>query len=223
MNKKIKLILSGIIFISLCSPFFSQNDSLEKENPSEKKFALVHNYGIAWNQITRIQKQTKCSNFVWRDDLIGAFYSIQTKKLPINFIAKISAFYPYHYEFNKFPQISKQIILYSFELDLGPIWTIPLKQITSVNISPVANIRYQLSDKYHHVDLGIGLLVGFEFPITKKITLLLNGNFIYSNGNLGSNSKIQPFDYVWNYGAQLGVRISKRSPNNFFYFKKKSS
>ncbi len=81
------LFLTILIFSLICSPIFSKENSEQTEKKRESKFSLIHNYGFAWNQITRIQLQSNRSNFVWRNDLIGAFYSIQTKKLPINFIA----------------------------------------------------------------------------------------------------------------------------------------
>ena len=38
-------------------------------------------------------------------------------------------------------------------------------------------------------------------------------------GNLGTNSKVQPFDHVFSYNAQLGCRISNRGKNSFYYIK----
>lgn len=221
MKVKQKTFLTILIFSLICSPIFSKENSEQTEKKRESNFSLIHNYGFAWNQITRIQLQSNRSNFVWRNDLIGAFYSIQTKKLPINFIGKISAFYPYHYEFNKFPQISKQIIVYAFDLEAGPIWTFPIKNIMSINFSPVCHYRYQLSDEFSFNELGVGILTGFEFPISPKFTVLLNGDFVYSPFKLGKKVKMRPYDHIWHYGIQLGFRYSKRNLNQFTYFKKK--
>lgn len=218
-----KKIICIIIICCFSTSFFFAKKVKEQKVYGPNKFSIMMNYGIAWAKITRIQTQEKRSNFVWQDDLIGLFYSLQSRNAPLNFLAKISAYYPYQYEFNKFPQKSKQVILYAFDLDFGPIWTIPIFKIATLDLCPLLNIRYQLSDKFHHIDLGIGVLAGLEFPISQGFTILLNGEFIYSNGNLGTNNRMQPYNYVWSYNAQLGVRFSKkRAPNQFYYIKPKS-
>ena len=214
-----------IRFLLCLAPFltFAQEEKLIKpQKPFDPNAAyVVHGGGFSWTRLTRIQLQNNRSNFVWQDDMFGVYYSIQTGNLPINFLGKITLYYPYHYEFNKVEQIPKQTILYAGDLDIGPVWTFPLWEICRINLSPVIHYRYQLSDKYHHNDLGIGALVVTEFPISKRFTVLLNTEFSYDCGNLGSNRQIQNFDHVWAYTVDLGLKYTKRHQNSFYYIKRK--
>ncbi|MCR5387183.1 MAG: hypothetical protein K6E69_08680 [Treponema sp.] len=218
-----KKTLLSIFFIFSSFLVFAQEEKLVKPqkpfNPDA--FYVVHGGGISWTRLTRIQLHNDRSNFVWQDDMFGFYYAIQTGNLPVNFLGKISLYYPYHYEFNKVEQIPKQTVLYAGDLDLGPVWTFPLWEICRVNLSPVVHYRYQLSDKYHHNDLGLGALAVMEFPISKRFTILLNSEFSYDCGNLGSNRQIQKFDHVWAYTFDLGLKYTKRHPNNFYYIKTK--
>lgn len=218
-----KKTLLSIFFIFSSFLVFAQEEKLVKPqkpfNPDA--FYVVHGGGISWTRLTRIQLHNDRSNFVWQDDMFGFYYAIQTGNLPVNFLGKISLYYPYHYEFNKVEQIPKQTVLYAGDLDLGPVWTFPLWEICRVNLSPVVHYRYQLSDKYHHNDLGLGALAVMEFPISKRFTILLNSEFSYDCGNLGSNRQIQKFDHVWAYTFDLGLKYTKRHPNSFYYIKTK--
>lgn len=214
MNKLKKLFLTLPFFFTIISHTYAQENI-----DSSKKISAVFNWGLSFEQITRIQKQEERSNFVWRDDLAGAFFSVQTKNAPINFIAKIGAYYPFHSTFNYVPQNSKQVLVYAFDLNIGPIWSFPLWNIVTLDLSPVINLRYQMYDFFHHIDLGCGIIAGLEFPISSLFTILLNGEFTYDYGNLGSNANIRIYDAVFSYGAQLGFRISKRSRNTFSYIK----
>ena len=212
-----------VLYFGLAGIFAETDKLVKPQKPYDPEAPfLMHNWGVCWSRVTRIQTKTDRSNFVWQDDLVGLYYSVQTGNLPVNLILSAEVMYPYHYEFNKVAQISKQIILYSFNFNLGPIWTVPLFDVVKLDLAPMVHYRYQLSDKYHHNEIGLGAFVGFEFPITKKISVLLNGEFTYDLGNLGTNSKVQPFDHVFSYNAQLGCRISN-SKNSFYYIKDKEA
>ena len=87
--KKIKKLITILILSILASTSIVAQ---EAKDSSESKFAIIHNWGLAFNQVTRIQKQVERSNFVWREDLVGAFYSAQTVNLPVNFIAKVGVY-----------------------------------------------------------------------------------------------------------------------------------
>lgn len=213
--KRIKKLISVLVLslTAVCGAF-----AAESAESSEPGFALIHNWGLAYNQVTRIQKQVERSNFVWREDLVGAFYSAQTVNLPLNFIAKVGVYYPIGTTFNFVPQVSKQILLYGFDFNAGPIWTIPIGHVMNLSVSPVIDFRYQIDDNFHKIDLGAGIIAGLEFPISRFFTIMLNGEFTYDFGNLGTNANIRNYDAVYSYGAQLGFRISKVAPNNFYYF-----
>ena len=217
-----KTLLSIFLIFSSFLVFAQEEKLVKPQKPfNPDAFYVVHGGGISWTRLTRIQLHNDRSNFVWQDDMFGFYYAIQTGNLPVNFLGKISLYYPYHYEFNKVEQIPKQTVLYAGDLDLGPVWTFPLWEICRVNLSPVVHYRYQLSDKYHHNDLGLGALAVMEFPISKRFTILLNSEFSYDCGNLGSNRQIQKFDHVWAYTFDLGLKYTKRHPNSFYYIKTK--
>lgn len=217
-----KNLLSIFLILSSFLVFAQEEKLVKPQKPFDPDaFYVVHGGGISWTRLTRIQLHNDRSNFVWQDDMFGFYYAIQTGNLPVNFLGKISLYYPYHYEFNKVEQIPKQTVLYAGDLDLGPVWTFPLWEICRVNLSPVVHYRYQLSDKYHHNDLGLGALAVMEFPISKRFTILLNSEFSYDCGNLGSNRQIQKFDHVWAYTFDLGLKYTKRHSNSFYYIKTK--
>lgn len=223
MKQTKKTVLAFLLSAFAISGISAQSLPLKKpEKPFDPTAPYVmHNWGLSWSRVTRIQTQTTRSNFVWNDNLIGAFYSAQTGNLPLNVIGKLAILYPYHCDFNGMEQKSKQVILYAFDFNAGPIWTIPLGEISKLDLAPMFHFRYQLSDKYHHFDLGAGIFVGFEFPVTRKFSVLLNGEFAYDFGNLGTNGRMQPFNPVFSYSADLGFRITTRGANKFHYIKNK--
>lgn len=220
-TKKIFVLVLASLFC-LCETFAQEDKLVKPEKPFDPSAPYaMHNWGFSWQHVTRIQKNTTRSNFVWEDDMIGAFYACQTGNLPINWLAKLSVLYPYHSMFNKMEQKSKQVILYAFDLHAGPIWTMDIFEAFKLDLSPAVHYRYQLSDKFHHNDLGLGAMVTAEFPITKKISVLLNGEFTYDFFNLGTNARMQRYDNIFSYNVDLGCRISKRGENKFYYVKNK--
>lgn len=224
MTKVRKILLVELFLIFTSSTVFAQlSKPVKPQKPYDKAAPyILHNGGVAWSRVTRIQSQTECSNFVWQDDMVGAYYSLMTGNLPVNFIAKLGAYYPYHYEFRQVEQKPTQILLYSIDFNAGPYWTIPLWEVANLNLAPMVHCRYQLTDEFHHVDLGIGAYAGFEFPISKKCTVLLNGEITYDCGNLGTNSKILPYDFVYSYNVDIGFRFDSKGRNNFYYIKPKA-
>ncbi|MBO4546059.1 MAG: hypothetical protein J5700_00630, partial [Treponema sp.] len=91
-----------------------------------KKFNLLHNWGLSWASITRIQNQSGRSNFVWNDKLIGMYYEMTTdnflvmgRKVKVDLFARNAFYYPYAYTFNKVPQLTTQTLLYNFDLFTG--------------------------------------------------------------------------------------------------------
>lgn len=217
MLKTKKLLSIVLLSLVAASGIFAAEPVKEVKDDSAKMH-LLHNWGFSWARVTRLKINKDRSNFVWQDDMVGAYYAIQTDNLPVNFIAKVSAYYPYHIEFNQVTQISKQVLVYAFDFNAGPIWTIPLWKIARLDLAPVVNFRYQMDDFYNHFELGLGGIVGFEFPVSHHFSVLLNGEFTYDYGNLGKNKISRPYDHVWSYQAQLGFRISKKVPNDFYYF-----
>lgn len=221
-TKKIAvLVLTSLL--CLCEVFAEEEKLVKPEKPYDPAAPYVmHNWGFSWQHLTRIQQNKVRSNFVWEDDFIGAFYSCQTGNLPINLYAKLGVLYPYHSMFNKMEQKSKQVILYAFDVNAGPIWTFDIFEAFKLDLAPMIHYRYQLSDKFHHNDLGLGAMATVELPVTRKFSVLLNGEFAYDFFNLGTNARMQKYDNIFSYNVDLGFRISKRGANKFHYIKNKA-
>ncbi len=180
--------------------------------------------GAAFSMVTRIQKENQYnrSNFVWQDYLIGAYFDINTINMkPFNNMIRVSVFYPFHHTFNGMQQFAKQTILYAFDLYAGPTFQFDLWNYVYLNFSSGLHYMYQLSDEYHLNYLGVEVLGGLELPLARRWTILLDGSFTLDYPNFGTNKKIQPFDYSWQYQAHLGVRYSKKKMNKYAYIHKK--
>jgi len=185
-----------------------------------KKFGILHNWGLSWASITRIQKQENRSNFVWNDKLIGAYYEMTTnnflvmgERIKIDLFARNAFYYPYAYTFNKVPQIAKQKILLNFDLFTGVKFSMNFWDWVTVSAKPGLHVLYQLHDKWHYVHLGAGLGLEAEMPISSRWSFNIGGIWTWDNANLGSNRRMRPFDYSWEYQAQLGFRYSKKKLN----------
>lgn len=185
-----------------------------------RKFGLLHNWGISWASITRIQKQTGRSNFVWNDKLIGAYYEMTTnnflvmgRKVNVDLFARNAFYYPYAYTFNKVKQITTQTLLYNFDLFTGVKFSMNFWDWVTVSAKPGLHVLYQLHDKWHYVHLGAGLGLEVEAPISSRWSFNIGGIFTWDNANLGSNKRMRPFDLSWEYQAQLGFRYSKKKLN----------
>ena len=198
-----------------------------EENPAfppiiDKPF-LIFNEGVTFSQITRIiyQDDFSRSNFVWQNYLIGAFCELQSVNIkPVDSILRIAAYYPFYYTFNGMEQPPKQTVLYAVDLFWGPVFQADMWKYVFINFALGPHFLYQLSDEYHHVELGIGSLLGVELPLAKRWTILMNGVASLDYGNLGSNKHIQPYNLVYNFQIELGVRYSRKKPNKYSYLSK---
>ncbi len=187
---------------------------------NQRRFGLLHNWGLSWAYITRIQKQSNRSNFVWSDKLIGAYYELAThdflnmgENIHVNLFSRQAVYYPYEYKFNKVPQVTTQTILYNFDLFTGAALSLTLKDWVRLAIKPGLHVSYQLHDKFHFVNIGAGFGVEAEVPISSRWSANIGGIWTWDNGNMGSNARMRPFDYVWEYQAQVGFRYSKKCLN----------
>ena len=181
---------------------------------------VMFNEGIAMAQVTRIQTVSGRSNFVWQNDMIGAFFQIQTRTMkPLNSIIRTSVFYPFYNKFNEVKQFPKQTILYAFDLFAGPILETDMWKYVRLKFGLGLHYMYQLSDEYHLHYLGGGALAGLELPIEPRWTILLDGTFSFDYPNLGTNRLVQPYDYSWQYQLNLGVRYSVKGKNRYSYIR----
>lgn len=181
---------------------------------------VMFNEGVAMAQVTRIQTVSGRSNFVWQNDMIGAFFQIQTRNMkPLNSVIRTSVFYPFYNKFNEVRQFPKQTILYAFDLFAGPILETDMWKYVRLKFGLGLHYMYQLSDEYHLNYLGGGALAGLELPVESRWSILLDGTFSFDYPNLGTNRLVQPYDYSWQYQLNLGVRCSVKGKNRYSYIR----
>lgn len=217
------------------SPLFSadqkdagQDDSVEL-NPKtqfpaiKKKPFIIFNEGVTISQVTRLIKQDNYnrSNFVWQNYLVGLYCEAQTENIkPVDSLLRIAVYYPFKHTFNGMDQKATQPILYAFDAYYGPFFQTDMWKYIYINFSFGPHFLYELSDEYHHIQLGGAVLLGLELPILKRWTVINNGIFAVDYGNIGSNRAIAPYDFVWQYQLELGWRYSKRKQNRYTYIRK---
>ena len=224
-----KRIIFFVLCLSVCFPFFAQEAETEINEITgfpeikDKPF-LMFNEGVSYSQITRYisQHDFNRSDFYWEDFQIGAYCEMQTGNMqPFNSLVRVEAYYPLAHRFNGMDQKSKQVLLYGVDVFAGILFQTDMWKYVRFNLALGPHFDYQLSDEYHHVELGAGALLGLELPVAKRWTILLSGLASYDYGNFGSNKKIQPYDNVWQYQLELCFRYSKKGENIYSYVKSK--
>lgn len=234
-----KKIFLSFAFAFLLFPAICQNTSLfgssaqdEKDDENveinertgfpriKAKPFIMFNEGFAAAQVTRIQTVSGRSNFVWQNNMIGAFFQIQTRNMkPVNSVIRTSVFYPIYNTFNDVKQYPKQTVLYAFDLFAGPIIETDMWKYVRLKFGLGLHYMYQLSDEYHLNYLGGGALAGLELPIEPRWSILLDGTFSFDYPNFGTNRLVQPYDYSWQYQLNLGVRCSVKGKNKYSYIR----
>lgn len=189
---------------------------------TEKPF-LIFNEGIAYSQITRIVKQKEYdrSNFVYQNHLIGLSFEARSVNMkPVDSMLRLGVYYPFSHGFNGMKQVAKQTILYAFDLYWGPFFQTDMWKYVFINFSFGPHFLYELSDEFHHVELGGAVLLGAELPLAARWTIVTNALASLDYGNLGSNRRIYPYSLVYNYQIGLGVRYSKKKTHEYSYLAK---
>ena len=228
MKNKYVLTILLLIFTGsfLTAQSYTQESQEQEEDINLKtgfpeikeKPYIIFDEGIAFSQITRIEVQDSRSNFVREDYLIGAYWGFQTRNMkPVDSILLFSAYYPFYHTFNGMKQSAKQVLLYAFDIFYAPLFETDMWKYVRIKFAPGPHTMYQLTDEYHMVYFGIAFLLGAELPLSKYWTILTDGFLTVDYANLGSNRKIQPFDYSWQYRLNVGIRYSKRDENQFSY------
>ena len=185
----------------------------------KKPIPLV-NWGLSYANVTRIQKQEGRSNFVWQNNLFGAFAELQSKNMkPVNSLLRLSIYYPLTHTFNDMSQI-QGMFLYAFDLFAAPFIEASMWDYVYLKFGLGLHYMYQLTDEFYFHYLGVGALVGLELPVAPRWTIILDGNFNLDYPNLGSNRIVQPYEYSWQYHIDFGVRYSKLSENPRSYVPK---
>jgi len=221
-----KKLITLILCLFCLSGLFAQEQNEEILNPVtgfpeiiDKPFALF-NEGVSFSQVTRIITQEDRSNFVWQDYYAGAFFEIQTANMqPYNSVLRLAAYYPVYHTFNGMKQLQSQIMLYGVDLFYGVMFESDMWKYLSFKWAVGPHFSYTVSDEWHHIDAGIGALLGTELPLAKKWSLVIDGIGSLDYGNFGSNRKIMPYNVVWHYQAGFGFRYSRKGINQYSYIK----
>jgi hypothetical protein len=188
--------------------------------PIKERPFIVFNEGVTASWLTRIMRNEERSNFVFTDFMTGAYFGIQTVNMqPLNSIVRVAVFYPLAFTFNDVPQTPKNIIRYAIDTFAGIDIELNMWNYVRINMAPGLHFLFQNADRWNYINLGVGALVGLELPLAKHWTILLNGIASLDNGNLGTNREMEPFDIVYQYQLDVGVRYSKRNPNKFSYIR----
>ncbi|MDE7291525.1 MAG: hypothetical protein K2N58_05710, partial [Treponemataceae bacterium] len=202
--------------------------TIEELTANQYHFGILQNWGLSAASVTRIQKKSDMSNFVWNDKMIGIFYEAKShdfirlgEHTELNFLARMAIYYPYSYTFRNVKQIANQVILYAFDWFVAPSFSISFCDRIILDSQLGLHIMYQLHDMWEYLNLGVGIKLNVEFPISSRWTVIAGGMFSFENSNFGSNKNMRPFDYVWTYQAQFGVRYSKKYLNRHSYIKYK--
>jgi hypothetical protein len=225
--KKISLVLLFLLLLSfgIFAEEIKSNlvnaEIIDTEFPVIKDSPfVVFNEGLTASWVTRIIRNETRSNFVLTDFMPGAYFGIKTVNMqPLNSIVRVALFYPLSFTFNEVPQVPKNVIRFAVDAFAGIDIELDMWDYVRINMAPGVHFLFQNADRWNFVNLGLGGLVGLELPIAKHWTILLNGMASIDYGNLGTNRTMEPFDIVYQYQIDVGVRFSKRNPNKFSYIK----
>jgi hypothetical protein len=184
------------------------------------KHYLIFSEGLTASWLTRIVKQTGRSNFVFSDFLPGLFFNMKMANFKlVTPMIRLSAYYPLQSTFNKIPQPPKLPLHYGADLFVAPDFELGGLKYIRFNLAPGLHFFFLNSERWNYFNLGIVGLVGVELPLSRGWTILINGMASLDNGNLGANRDMEPFDIVYQYQVDIGVRYSKKVPNNYPYIK----
>jgi len=199
------------------------NEDIEtKDDKNSNRPYIVLNEGVASSWLTRIVKKTERSNFVFEDFLVGLYCRVDLENIKyVTPIARLAVYYPMTQTFNKVPQLPKNPLHYSLDLNIGIKFDILDLEYFRLNLGPALHLFFLNAERWNYLDLGGTVFLGMEVPLTKNWTFLCGGFASLDNGNLGANRRMEPFDIAYQYQIEIGVRYSKKITNRTFLFAKK--
>jgi hypothetical protein len=219
-----KALFLPVFLLLLCFSSVAQEAGKGEKDKEEAPFRIkekpfvVFDEGVSLAWIHRVEKQSGRSNFVFRDFLPGLYVEARTVNMqPLNSVLRLALYYPAAFRFNGMRQFPIQKLRAAVDLFGGVNFNLNMWNYARINLAPGLHFLYQYSDDWNYVHFGGGGLGGVELPLTSKWTIFLNGIATLDYGNLGSNRHLEPFDVVWQYQIDFGVRYSKRLPNRYPY------
>ncbi|MDR0624529.1 MAG: hypothetical protein LBG10_08890 [Treponema sp.] len=190
--------------------------------PAANRPFIIFNEGLTASWLTRIIKQTGRSNFVFKDFMPGLYFGMELTNIKlVTPTLRLAAYYPLTATFNRIPQQPKSPLHMAADFFAGPGFEFNMLKYVRFNFVPGLHFFYQHSDRWNYFNIGLAGLGGFELPLSRGWTILVNGMASIDNGNLGSNKDMEPFDIVYQYQVDLGVRYSKKAANAYPYIKPK--
>jgi hypothetical protein len=199
------------------------SDPAGAESPAPARPFIVFHEGLSASWLTRITKQTGRSNFVFQDFLPGVYFGMALVNVKyVTPTIRLTAYYPLTSTFNKIPQPPKTPLHFGADFFGGPAFQIDKLKYIRFNLTPGLHLMFLNSDRWNYFNLGAAGLVGFELPVTRGWTVLINGIASLDNGNLGANRLMEPFDIVYQFQVDFGVRYSKKLSNSYSYIKQRT-
>ncbi len=222
-NKIISVLTVLFLFLSFS---LAAKEKTQTEPINEKtgfpeitdKPYVMFNEGLSCAMVNRVEKLEDRSNFVREDYMLGIFGQMQTVNMkPLDSILTLSLYYPFYHTFNGMKQDAKQLLLYAVDLYYGLLINMDMWKYVNIKMSAGLHYMYNLTDEYHMHYLGPAVLLGLELPLAKNWSIIVNGSASLDYPNLGTNAKIQPFDFSWQYHLNTGFRFTLRGANKFSY------
>jgi len=199
----------------------NEEAAAEDRKTSTSSF-LVFNEGAASSWLTRIVQKTERSNFVFEDFLVGMYCRIDLENnKDVTPMARVAVYYPMTQTFNRVPQYPKNPLHFSADLNIGAKYDLFNYDYFRMNLGLAVHLFFLNAERWNYLDLGAAAFLGMELPLTKNWSFLCGGFASLDNGNLGGNSRMEPFDIVYQYQIEIGVRYSKKLANKTFLFGKK--
>ena len=219
MRKPIIMYFFLIALLLVGGSVFAVEATAVVSTAEERGHFFTFSEGAAASWMTRIIRQTDRSNFVFRDFLLGMYLRTELRNAK-NFTptARLAVYYPLSSTFNNFPQPPKNPLHIGVDLTAGLKLEFLDFPLLRLNGAPAFHMFYMTSDRWNYLNLGAAVLAELEVPLFERWTLLFNGTFSFDSGNLGGNRVMEPFDIVYQYQLDIGIRYSKRFINQTSLF-----
>jgi len=201
-------------------PPFEEASLLEAGTPAEgPRLYLLFSEGTACSWLTRIIRQTGRSNFVYEDFLPGLYFRMDLNMSQIFLpMVRVAVLYPLVSTFNRFEQKPANPLHLGIDMNLGANISILEFAYFRLNAGPAWHMFFLNSDRWNYFNMGAAAFINMELPLAGSWTLIGNGIASLDNGNLGANRNMEPFDIVYQYQIDIGVRYSKKQRNSTYLF-----
>jgi len=188
---------------------------LKKAKKDKKDRLLVtFNWGFTAAWLTRITYQTNRSNFVDEDFLPGLYFGAELRNVKyVMPMARLAVYYPLTTTFNGMLQKPTVPLHYGIDFVLGARYQPLNLKYLRANVGLGLHMFFLNSERWNYLNMGGALVAGLEVPLFARWTLLMDFYASIDSGNLGQNRRMEPFNVVWQYQFNIGVRYTKKKDN----------